>query len=180
MINTDKRGKKPVLTEQNKLFVDYLLADPQENATQAAIKAGYSKKSAGSLGNQMMKRPAIRAEIQRRKAERKARMNIDQDFVVTELLDLLRMAKGDKAIISSKKNDDGQIEKVMKYQSNLTAANKTIEMIGRHLGVFNDKQDITLTSSLEKTMMDISAENDAKRVSPLPKDNINMDNIPDE
>lgn len=174
---------KQKLTEQNKLFIDYLLADPQENQTQAAIKAGYSKKNpknAGAMAAGMMKRPHIAEYYQARKAERKERLEIDQDFVVNELIELLQMAKGVKPIIHSKTNDDGQIEKVLTYKSNLTAANKTVEMIGRHLGVFNDKQDITVTSSLEKTIADISKENTENRKSLLPKDNIDMDNLDDD
>jgi phage terminase small subunit len=179
------RDDKPrtKLTEQNKLFIDYLLADPQENQTQAALKAGYSKKkpkNAGAMAAGMMKRPQIAEYYQSRKAERKERLDIDQDFVVNELIELLQMAKGVKPIIHSKVNDDGKIEKVLTYKSNLTAANKTVEMIGRHLGVFNDKQDITFTSSLEKTIADISKENTENRKSLLPKDNIDMDNLDDE
>lgn len=181
--NLAKPKVRQKLTEQNKLFIDYLLADPQENQTQAALKAGYSAnkpKNASAIAAGMMKRPHIAEYYAERKAERKERLEIDQDFVVQELIDLLKMAKGDTPVISSKMNDDGQIVKVLSYKTNLTAANKTVEMIGRHLGVFNDKQDLTITSSLEKTIADISKENTESRKSLLPKDNIDMDDLDDE
>lgn len=50
------------LTNKERLFVDYYLSDGMDQ-TSAAIKAGYSAKTAHAIGNQLMRRPHIRAEI---------------------------------------------------------------------------------------------------------------------
>jgi phage terminase small subunit len=52
------------------------------NATQAAIRAGYSKKSAGSIGEENLKKPEIQAEIKRQMDARSERTEITQDMVL--------------------------------------------------------------------------------------------------
>ena len=56
------------LTKKNEVFCDEYLIDL--NATQAAIRAGYSVESAGSIGSELLKKPEIRARIDRAMAER--------------------------------------------------------------------------------------------------------------
>jgi len=53
-------------------FIAFLISDPEQNATQAAIKAGYSPKSASQIAWQLMRKPKITAELdafKRRKRE---------------------------------------------------------------------------------------------------------------
>jgi phage terminase small subunit len=61
----DKKGEdNPKLTYKVRKFIDaYLIC---LNATKAAIEAGYSKKTAGSIGSENLKKPEIAAEIERR------------------------------------------------------------------------------------------------------------------
>ena len=56
------------LTKKNEVFCDEYLIDL--NATQAAIRAGYSVESAGSIGSELLKKPEIRARIDRAMAEK--------------------------------------------------------------------------------------------------------------
>ena len=51
------------MTKKQKLFVEEYLIDL--NATQAAIRAGYSSETAGSIENEHLKKPEIRARIDR-------------------------------------------------------------------------------------------------------------------
>lgn len=55
------RGSKPGLTDKQMRFVTEYLVD--SNATQAAIRAGYSVKTAGQVGNENIKKPEIQAAI---------------------------------------------------------------------------------------------------------------------
>ena len=65
------------LNRKQSLFVDEYLRDM--NATQAAMRAGYSKRSAYSIGSENLRKPEIAAEIQRRLDEKK--MTADEDLV---------------------------------------------------------------------------------------------------
>lgn len=56
------------MTEKQKLFCEEYLIDL--NATQAALRAGYSEKTAYSIGNENLKKPEIQEYIQKRLKEK--------------------------------------------------------------------------------------------------------------
>jgi phage terminase small subunit len=68
------------LTPKQQRFVDEYLIDL--NATQAAIRAGYSKATAGSIGDENLKKPEIAAAIAERMRARAQRTEITQDMVL--------------------------------------------------------------------------------------------------
>ncbi|MBK8113477.1 MAG: terminase small subunit [Candidatus Accumulibacter sp.] len=107
-------------------FVDEYLIDL--NATQAAIRAGYSAKTAGAIGHKLLKVAEIQSSIAERSKARSERTEITQDLVLTDIelikRDAMREAldkEGNKAMI------------------NHTAALKACELQGRHLQMWNDK-----------------------------------------
>ena len=71
------------LTAKQRFFVDEYLIDL--NATQAAIRAGYSKKTARFIGCENLTKPNIAAAIAKKKAERSARVELDADRVLYQL-----------------------------------------------------------------------------------------------
>lgn len=76
-------GKKRKLTEKQKMFVVEYLVDL--NATQAAIRAGYSEKTAYRTGADNLKKPQIQAELEKAMKAREKRTEITQDRVLKEL-----------------------------------------------------------------------------------------------
>lgn len=71
------------LTARQALFVEQYLIDL--NATQAAIRAGYSQKTAEQIGYQSLQRPQIQAAIKAATAARSKRTQIDADWVLRRL-----------------------------------------------------------------------------------------------
>lgn len=71
------------LTPKQAAFVDEYLVDL--NATQAAIRAGYSAKTANKIGPELLGKTSISAAIQARQAERSLRVELTTDFVVNGL-----------------------------------------------------------------------------------------------
>ena len=71
------------LTPKQRFFCDEYLIDL--NATQAAIRAGYSPISARDIGCKNLTNPYIKAHIEKRMANRKERTEITQDMVLKEL-----------------------------------------------------------------------------------------------
>lgn len=71
------------LTARQQRFVDEYLIDL--NATQAAIRAGYSQKTARQIGNRMLTNVDIQAATSKRMGERSSRVEITQDMVLKEL-----------------------------------------------------------------------------------------------
>lgn len=68
------------LTEKQQMFVDEYIIDL--NATQAAIRAGYSEKCARQVGNANMSKVYIKQEIQARSAEKKDNLVMKQDEIL--------------------------------------------------------------------------------------------------
>lgn len=71
------------LTDKQKRFVEEYLVDL--NATQAAIRAGYSKETARQIGSENLSKPYIQKEIQKAMKKRSERTEITQDKVLQEL-----------------------------------------------------------------------------------------------
>jgi phage terminase small subunit len=71
------------LTPRQRRFVDEYLVDL--NATQAAIRAGYSPRTARAIGSENLTKPDIRAAIDQAGADRAARCRVTADEVLAEL-----------------------------------------------------------------------------------------------
>ena len=144
------------LTKKQKRFVEEYLIDL--NATQAAIRAGYSPDTAQQMGSENLSKPVIKNTIDRAIAERSRRTGINQDRVIQEIaklaflnpIDVIDMDEAtfkgeanrdDTACIASVKvkvipGEDGNItEREVKTYDKL----KALELLGKHLGMFTDK-----------------------------------------
>ncbi len=71
------------LTKKQKRFVEEYLIDL--NATQAAIRAGYSPQTAYSIGDENLKKPEIKNAIDKALAERSRRTGVNADRIIEEL-----------------------------------------------------------------------------------------------
>lgn len=80
------------LTPKQQRFVDEYLIDL--NATQAAIRAGYSEKTANEQGARLLANVSVKAEIETAKQDRSERVNVNADYVLRRLFE---MAEADKA-----------------------------------------------------------------------------------
>ena len=98
------------MTKKQQLFCEEYLIDL--NATQAAIRAGYKPESAGSVGSENLKKPEIRARIDKAMAERSKRTGINADRVLLELgkiafvnaIDVINM--NDATVLNDASRDD--------------------------------------------------------------------------
>ncbi|MDO5643639.1 MAG: terminase small subunit [Paracoccus sp. (in: a-proteobacteria)] len=79
---------KSKLTAKQAAFAREFVVD--NNATQAAIRAGYSRKTAGSQGHELLRLPHVKAEIDRLTAEKIARTEIRTDEIVMALSQIAR------------------------------------------------------------------------------------------
>ncbi|PXA52998.1 terminase small subunit [Pseudomonas aeruginosa] len=77
------------LTRKQRLFVDEYLLDL--NATQAAIRAGYSTRRATEIGYQLLQRPEVAQAIQAALAERSKRTEVEADYVIRRLREIDEM-----------------------------------------------------------------------------------------
>lgn len=151
--------KKALTDKQSRFPTEYII---DLNATQAAIRAGYSKKTAYSIGHELLKKPEIEEMIIDLKLKRTIRTEITSDRVLQELatiaffdlklfydedgmmLEIPDMPEEARRVIGgvtvtsiSNKNDDN----IEYYTKNIKLIDKrgSLELLGRHLAMFTDK-----------------------------------------
>ncbi len=105
------------MTPKQQLFVDEYLIDL--NATQAAIRAGYSAKNADKIGPELLGKTRVAAAIAKAQAKRLERVTVSQDDVV----------KG----LHSEATDKGE-------GSSHSARVSAWAHLGKHLGMFVDRR----------------------------------------
>ena len=147
------------LTEKQKRFVEEYLIDL--NATQAAIRAGYSAKTANEQGARLLVNVSIQKAISRAMTARSNRTNISQERVVNELAkiaflniaDLIdqngnmksNVSRDDMAGIEWIRSKGIETENgyVRETEFRVTSKLKALELLGRHLGMFTDRVELS-------------------------------------
>lgn len=128
------------LTRKQAMFCKEYLVDL--NATQAAIRSGYSKKTARRIGGENVHKPDIMAEIQRLMDKRSERVEVTSDDVLKSILDI--RANCTQELDIKAKNEDGEVEVVGKQMLDTSGALKANELLGKHLKLFTDKTEVTV------------------------------------
>lgn len=77
------------LPDKQEMFCREYLIDL--NATQAAIRAGYSEKTARASGSENLSKPDIQNRIVELKAERNEQVNVDAAYVLRRLIEIDEM-----------------------------------------------------------------------------------------
>ncbi len=158
------------LTPKQAAFVEEYAID--RNATQAAIRAGYSKRAARQIGDENMSNPAVAAAIAEARADRSKRTGITADRVLHELariafFDIRKAFHEDGAMKPLSELDDDTaaaiagIEVVNQFEDGenvgtlkkIKIADKLVALdkLARHLGMFNDK--LTLAGDAENPLV---------------------------
>ena len=97
------------MTEKQKRFCDEYLIDL--NATQAAIRSGYSAKTAKQIGQQNLTKLDIQEYINKRLAEKEAELIADQDEILRTLTRVLRRQEMDTVVVTCKERSSKYDEK---------------------------------------------------------------------
>jgi len=171
--------KAEKLTPRQLKFIDEYMIDL--NATQAAIRAGYAKRSAHVMGVKTLEIPYVKAALKAAMAKQSARTHITADQVVKELakvalsdikdfvtikdgnvqansLDALqegksRVIKKLRARRAVRFGSDGERIPEIEYEYELYDKIKSLELLARHLGILNDKKEISFgAGTIEKIL----------------------------
>ncbi|MED3623249.1 MULTISPECIES: terminase small subunit [Neobacillus] len=160
------------LTAKQKRFVEEYLIDL--NATQAAIRAGYSPDSARAIGAENLTKPDIRARIDKALAERSKRTGINAERVLRELARIALVNPAnvidfEEATISGDASEDdlaaiasvkvktipGENGDIVEREVRLYDKNRALELLGKHLGMFKDKLEINGSMDVVQIIDDI-------------------------
>lgn len=160
------------MTKKQKRFVEEYLIDL--NATQAAIRSGYSPDTANEQGSRLLANVSVKNEVTKAMAERSRRTGINQDRVLLELAKIALVNFGkviniedatirkdameeDLAAVQSVKvkkscSDTGSM---MEREVRMADKVRALELLGRHLGMWNDKLQVNGLKEEESKLDDL-------------------------
>ncbi|HEP1443368.1 terminase small subunit [Streptococcus pyogenes] len=135
-------GKLSKLTLKQKRFADeYIIS---ANATAAAIKAGYSKKTARSIGQENLTKPDIKAYIDERLEKLDSEKIADQKEVLQYLSSVMRGEQQEKTLISIGELGQEIVDIDVGAKDRLKAA----ELLGKRYRLFTDKVEMDVSSDV--------------------------------
>jgi len=131
----------PKLSPKHAAFVREYLKD--SNATQAVIRAGYSENGARVQGSRLLAHATIRAELLKQHLKAAAKTEVTVEWILQKLRENLAMAMTAQPTFDKKGEPTGAFT----YQGSV--ANKALELLGKNIGMFRDKVDVTVEGAEE-------------------------------
>ena len=125
------------LTAKQQRFCDEYLVDL--NATQAAIRAGYSKKTAAVIASENLQKPNIAEYIEKRMAEKQAKLIADQDEVMRYLTSVLRGESISEIVVTEGLGEGISVAKRFEKGPDEKERLKAAELLGKAHMLFTDK-----------------------------------------
>src|SRR5665648_22089 len=119
---------------RQRLFCQEYLLDL--SATQAAIRAGYSPKTARSQGQRLLTKPDVRKAIDEAQKVRQVRTQISADYVLNSLKEVAERCMQAEPVIDK----DGKSPGIYRFDS--AGVNRALELLGKHLKMFTDRIEI--------------------------------------
>lgn len=129
------------MTKKQQRFCDEYLIDL--DGTKAAIRAGYSPKTAAAIASENLRKPKLREYIAERMAEKEKQLIADQDEVLKYLTSVLRGESQSEVVVIVSSGDfmteAQKIQKAPDEKERLKAA----ELLGKRYGLYTDKMDVS-------------------------------------
>ncbi len=127
------------MTAKQMRFCDEYLIDL--NATQAAIRAGYSEKNARNIASENLAKPNIKEYIEARMAEKESSLIASQDEVLKYLTSVLRGETQSEVVVVESIGDFMSEARTMKKAPDEKERLKAAELLGKRYGLYKDKVD---------------------------------------
>ncbi|MEG2268704.1 MAG: terminase small subunit, partial [Acinetobacter sp.] len=113
----------------------------------AAIRAGYSERTAKSIGQENLTKPDIQKSIEEAQNKRAERTEITQDYVLGNIQKVVERCMQQEAVMARDgspllvEGPEGDLACLFEFKE--TGALKGLELLGKHLGMFKDKIEHT-------------------------------------
>ena len=124
----------PTWAEKRARFAQEFVRDL--NATQAAIRAGYSQRTAKQQGSRLLTYADVQAAVQTARAEIAKATELSAVWVLENLKIIAVRSMQAEAVF----NDEGEPTGEYTFEGNV--ANRSLELIGKHLGMFTERVEI--------------------------------------
>lgn len=114
-----EKGKGSKLTAKMQNFVDEYFVD--FNGSAAVKRAGYKSTNPNKLAGKLLNHPLVMEAVAEKKKERQEKTELSAEYVIQKLIAI------------AERNEEG----------NPTAALRSLELLGKHLGLYKDRQEIS-------------------------------------
>ena len=138
------------MTAKMQRFCDEYLIDL--NATQAAIRAGYSKKTANRIATENLSKPVIKQYIADRMAEKRSSLIADQDEVLRYLTSVMRGETQSEIVVVENVGDFMSEARTMQKAPDEKERLRAAELLGKRYGAFTDKVEAAVDMELNITV----------------------------
>lgn len=129
------------MTPKQKRFCDEYLIDC--NATQAAIRAGYSEKTAYSIGEENLRKPDIRKYIDEKLEEMQSKTIASAEEVMQYLTSVLRGEETEEVVVVEGCGEGYSNASTMDKAVGARERIKAAELLAKRYGLFTDKVNVT-------------------------------------
>ena len=137
-----------MLNEKQKQFCEEYIIDL--NGTQAAIRAGYSEKTANRIASELLSKLDIQEYICELKNKRSERVKYSQDELMRDILEVKNRCMQANPVLDKEGNDTG----VWKFDSN--GANKALDMLAKHVGFYEtDNKQKAFNISVNREVVEV-------------------------
>lgn len=141
------------LNAKQELFCQEYIIDL--NATQAAVRAGYSEKTASATASRLLANVKVSSRIKELKDKRADKLELDAYWVLKRLKDVSDRSMQAEPVMEFR---GGEMIETGEYEFDSAGANRATELIGKHIGMFDPKlryQLDALDLSNERTKLEI-------------------------
>jgi phage terminase small subunit len=129
------------VTPKQQRFVEEYLCDL--NATQAAMRAGYSTKTANEQAARLLANASVKSAVNAALEKRRKKTGITAEYVLSNLKEVVERCLQRAPVTDMKgkqiQDEDGNDL----WEFNAPGANKALELLGRHLGMFVNRTELT-------------------------------------
>jgi len=129
------------LTAKQEMFCQEYIVDL--NATQAAIRAGYSSDTANQIGSENLAKPHIYTRICELQKDKLEKLHINQEWVLQRLVDISDRCMQQEPVLEWD-FEEKCFKPTGEWKFDALGANKATELIGKHIGIFekDNKQKV--------------------------------------
>lgn len=154
------------LTAKQQRFVDEYLIDL--NATQAAIRAGYSKQTARKIAQENLTKLDIKNRIEERMAEKEKELIADQNEVLKYLTSVMRGRSRASVVVVENIGDYMSQAREMEKSPDEKERLKAAELLGKRYGLF-DKRDQAVKTGEKNNLLEAIAATGEINTDDLPE-----------
>lgn len=140
------KPKETMLTPKQKMFAAEYLIDL--NATQAAIRAGYSAKTAQEQGSRLLSNVMVQHLIQEGMDQRAEKAKVTSEYVLNTIVDTIERCRQAKPVYDKAGNpvmvfNENEQTIAPMYAFDSSAVLRGAELLGKHLKLFTDKTELS-------------------------------------